>query len=313
MFVLALVLAQATAALGGSQGGGRPAECGSLDGGRASNVWERAKSPDLVRYCDLLASGAAKLAGASMTNEVLAIADEADRAMPGRAAPSVLRGRALAKLGRYREALTSLESARAKDERALDEPTALLTWARALAESGRNPEALVAYRALLPGASSLVAAERGRAYVEAGLVAMGSGPGGLDEAIAMFRQACRETRDVLRGVAVASLALALDRAGQRAESRAALGDGAGVETRAALSDAQLRSAFGSTVARELDALRGLALEGVEAPHAREAWQKYLEGPGAKGPWVEHARQHLAAGPLPTRPRDPQASAHGRER
>jgi tetratricopeptide (TPR) repeat protein len=268
------------------------------EGGRATNVWERAKSPELLRYCDLLASGAAKLAGASMTNEVLGIAAEADRAIPGRAAPSVLRGRAFARLGRFQEALAALEAAKARDDRALDEPVALLAWARALAETGRTAEALAAYRALLPRASSLVSADRGRAYVEAGLVAMGTGPAGLDEAVAVLRQACREARDIVQSLAVASLALALDRAGEKAEARATLADRGLGETRAALADAQLRAAFGTLVARDLDAMQGLALEGTDGPHAHDAWQKFLDGPGGKGPWAEHARQHLAGARRP---------------
>jgi tetratricopeptide (TPR) repeat protein len=293
MFVLALLFAQAIATASVGQAAARPAECGTLEGGKASNVWERAKSPELLRYCDLLASGAAKLAGASMTNEVLAIAADADRVLPGRAAPSVLRGRAFARLGRYPEALAALEAAKARDDRALDEPGALLTWARSLAESGRTAEALVAYRALLPRASSLVSSDRGRAYVEAGLVAMSTGPGGLDEAVAILRQASREARDIVQAVAVASLALALDRGGEKAEARATLADRGAAETRGALSDAQLRASFGSQVARELDAMKGLAMEGTDAPHAREAWQRYLEGAGGKGPWADHARLHLA--------------------
>ena len=92
-----LVLSQA----GGAWASGRPAECTSLDGGRGANVWERAKAPELRRYCDLLAAGAAKLAWSAArvptgapapltrvppdttSREVLEIAEDAERAMPG--------------------------------------------------------------------------------------------------------------------------------------------------------------------------------------------------------------------------------------
>jgi tetratricopeptide (TPR) repeat protein len=305
--VIVLLLAQAAVPPGGGQGAARPAECGTLEGGKATNVWERAKSPELIRYCDLLASGAAKLASPSMTDGVLAIAADADRAMPGRAAPSVLRGRALARLGHFSEALAALEAAKSKDDRALDEPIALLAWARSLAETGKATEALAAYRALLPRASSLPSWERGRAYVEAGLVAMAAGPGDIDEAIAILRQGARESRDQVQGLAVASLALALDRSGEKAEARATLADRGASPLRSALTDVQSQ-ALGSAVYREVDAMLGLTLEGTDHALAHDAWQKYLDGQGGKGPWADHARQHLAASPRGTRPEHPQT--HG---
>src|SRR5690349_15749949 len=115
---------------------GRPLECAALDAGGVGNVWERAKAPETRRYCDLLASGAAKLAGgAGGAREALAIADEAEHVAPGHAAPSVLRGRALSRLGLWADALAALERARDRDPRALDDPPALLAWARVLARA----------------------------------------------------------------------------------------------------------------------------------------------------------------------------------
>jgi tetratricopeptide (TPR) repeat protein len=296
--VVLIVIAQATAALGGAHGGARPAECAALDGGRASNIWERAKSPELLRYCDLLASGAAKLSGSpELAREVLTVAEEADQAIPGRAAPRVLRGRALARLGRAAEALAALESARAKDDRALDEPVTLLTWARALEIAGHPKEALSAYRALLPRSSSLVVADRGPAYVEAGLLAMAqAGPATLDDPVEILRESRRESQDVIQTIAVVALALALDRAGAKAEARTTLADRSVGEFHAALSDAHAREGLGPSAIGELDAMMGLALEGDRkgGREAREAWQRYVDGAGSKGAWLEHARQHLGA-------------------
>jgi hypothetical protein len=290
---VSLVLAQSVAAGVGAQSGGRPVECAPLEGGRASNVWERAKSPELQRYCDLLASGSAKLAGGSaMAGDVLVIADEADRALPGRAAPSVLRGRALERLGREPEGLAALREARTRDDRALDDPVALLAWARTLARTDHAREALDAYRSLLPRASALVIADRGPAYVEAGMLAMARGADGLDEAVAVLRQARRESQDVVQTLAIAALALALDRAGEKAEARATLGERAAGELRAALADARVRESLGPVGAPEADAMVGLALEPAEPARAREAWQRYAQGAGSKGPWLEHARAHL---------------------
>ena len=102
LFAPALVLALAQAPLPGWTNG-RPPECATPMAGATVNVWERAKSPELRRYCDLVASAASKLAGtAAMAQAALAAAREAEGVLPGHAAPRVLEGRALAALGKPR-------------------------------------------------------------------------------------------------------------------------------------------------------------------------------------------------------------------
>ena len=62
MLAIALTLfLQADAPHSSAFGSARPLECGLSDGFKAANPWERAKEPNLRRYCDLLASGTAKL------------------------------------------------------------------------------------------------------------------------------------------------------------------------------------------------------------------------------------------------------------
>ncbi len=312
-FTLAVQLAQLTSAGWSSA---RPPECAPLGDGlrAASNVWERAKSPELRRYCDLIASGAAKLAGSgadpATAREVLAIADEAERAIPARAAPSVLRGRALAKLGRYKEALAALEDGKGRDDRALDDPASLLAWARMLARNGRRDDAAAAYRALLPRASTLTLADRGAACIEAGLLASARGPSGLAEAVADLRQARRDSQEVTHVVAVLALALALDRAGDRDEARAVLAEQARGDVRGVLGDPRAREIFSASGATpEADAMAALAFEASgEASAAREAWRIYLESAGAKGTWADHARAHEAGGAKHVRPRAPGEAA-----
>src|SRR6188472_1472678 len=122
----------------------RPSECGVSEGFRAANPWERAKEPNLRRYCDLLASGTAKLVGSGTTHlvkDVPQIADDADRLLPRRTAPAVLKGRAYLRLGRPEDALAALTEAKRRDDRALDDPVALLAWARANARTNRLGEA----------------------------------------------------------------------------------------------------------------------------------------------------------------------------
>src|SRR5579883_376338 len=214
-----LAVAQVSAAAWSS---GRPPECGE-PGGRAANVWERAKSPELRRYCDLLASASSKLAGlGAMAQAALDAAREADRVLPGHAAPRALEGRALAALGKYPDALAALSDARSRDARALDDPPALLAWARALARTGRTPEAAEAYRALLPRATALPGGQRAAAEIEAGIVSMARGPDRLDEATAALREAIRDAQNDAQAVAVLALALALDRRGDAREARALL-------------------------------------------------------------------------------------------
>ncbi len=283
---LVLVFAQAIPAPAG-----RPLECSGIET-RAGNVWERAKAPALRRYCDLLASGASKLASSGgPADEVLALADEADRVAPGHAAPAVLRGRALARLGRYPEAYAALKDVRAKDDRALDDALSLLTWARVASHTGHLDEGREAYRALLPRASTLGSPDRGLAYLEAGMALMAHGPRDLDEAIAALRQARREGPETL---SVVALALALDRAGEHDEARATLEERLHGDPRPLLAEARAHHVFDATGSDvEIDALEGLALEGRDAPAARAAWQRYAAA-AASGPWAAHAREREAA-------------------
>jgi tetratricopeptide (TPR) repeat protein len=284
-----IVLAQ----LGGQPVGSRPAECGALDGGKAANVWERAKAPELRAYCDLLASGSAKLAGGQGAQGVLPIADEADKKVPGRLAPSVLRGRAYEKLHRYDDAFATLSAVRAKDPSAVEEAFALLAFARAAMRTNHPKEAADAYRALLPRAVALSPSERAGAYVEAGFVAMARGPGGLDEAIAIFRQARKDAQDVSQSVAWLGLALALDRNGNRDEAKAVLGERTKFDPRPALAEARTRDVLAPTFAAESDAMSAVALETSDVAAAREAYKRYADVAG-QGPWADHARAAEAA-------------------
>jgi len=222
------ILAQASGAFGMSgTTGGRPLECDAVDGARA-NVWERAKSPALRQYCDLLASGAAKIAGGvngnAMANEASQLADRAEHALPGRAAPMLLKGRAAATLGKYSDALDALREAKKRDDHALDDPQALLAFGRAAARTSHPEEARAAYRMLLPRASALAPSERGVAYDEAGMIALAAGPTASAEAVAIFRQAERDSQDIAQIVAVLGLALALDRSGEHGEAKAVLAE-----------------------------------------------------------------------------------------
>jgi hypothetical protein len=295
LLVALFVLGQAAG--GASWSGARPAECAPLTGAASGNVWERAKYSGLRRYCDLLASGAAKLAtgaGPAEAREAIASADEASRLLPGRAAPAVLRGRALVALGEWRQAVDAVEGVTAADPHALDDPAALFAWARALARVGRAADAESALHSLLPRAAGLPPAERGKAEIEAALLAQARGPTALGDAVALLRQAVRDAQDALLAVAGMALSLALDRAGQREESRVDL-RAEKRDPREVVVDPRAQEALADVGAEsEADALAAFALE-VHDPHAaRDLWTRYLAGPGGKGPWADHARAQLAA-------------------
>jgi len=287
LWPVALVVAQA-----GAWTTGRPAECGD-PGGRAANVWERAKSPELRRYCDLVASASSKLAGTTaMAEAARDTAREADGVLPGHAAPRVLEGRALAALGKLDDALKALTDARSRDPAAFDDPLALLAWARVNARTAHPDAAAEAYRALLPRASAISAAERGSASVEAGLVAMERGAAGLDEAVAALREGLREAQDETQAVAVGALALALDRRGDVDESRALLAERVHGDPRTMLASARAKDVL-AVAAGEANALAALELESSDAAGARDAWDRYLAA-APIGPWAAHARAHLAS-------------------
>ena len=264
-------------------------------------MWERAKSPDLRRYCDLVASAASKLAGtAAMAQAAFAAAREADGVLPGRAAPLVLEGRALAALGKVDDALAALQGGRSRDPAALDDPLALHAWGRVLARTGHPADALGAYRALLPRTAALSSSDRAASAIEAGLVAMTVGPDAIDDAVAALREALGEAQDDAATVAVAALALALDRRGDVSEARALLSDRVRGDPRSAFEGARAKDLL-VVAPNEEPALVAFALESTDAVGAREAWTQYLVGAGAgagagAGPraWEAHARAHLAA-------------------
>ncbi|MGO8994141.1 MAG: hypothetical protein ACLQVI_12495 [Polyangiaceae bacterium] len=300
MLVATLFVLGQVAGAGGWTGA-RPTECAPLASATSSNVWERAKHSSLRRYCDLLASGAAKLASGPAPDdarEAIANADDAARALPGHAAPAVLRGRALVVLGQWHEAVAALEGAMAEDSHALDDPSALFAWARALGRVGRAADAEAAFHLLLPRVSGLSPAERGRAELEAALLAEGRGQAGLDDAIALLRQASRDAQDSLLAVSVMALSLALDRAGEREESRIALDTGAGKrDPREVAADQRAQDALADVGALgEADALVAVALGERDPRAARELWTTYLAGAGVKGPWADHARAHVLSSP-----------------
>lgn len=348
---------------------GRPPECSPAPRravARGPSVWERARTPNLQRYCDLLARGQAQLGTSpGAARDAARLAEEA---LPGHAAPSVLLARASLALGELEDAARAFARARSLDPRSVEDPHTLHDLARTLARTGKRDEAMAIYRALVPRIDLLGTGDQ-RAYVlleaahlsmtAAGAAAAARGPAAttntpaaaastpaaaaadnvpaaglppdLDEAIAYLREARQRSQTQLTYDVLLSLALALDRAGDRAQADAALTDAvavappaialeagrgrpaepgsaatpahtteagsAGAAMRAdnvADADARLRAVDYVADAADRIALEALALERSAPAAAAQRWETYLAGEGGKGPWASAARQRLEA-------------------
>ena len=172
--------------------------------------------------------------------------------------------------------------------RALEDPSALLAWARSLARTGKHEEAADAYRALLPRGAVLSTTTRVSAEIEAGLVAMQRGERGLDEAAASLRGAVHEAQDEAQAVAALGLALALDRAGSGREARALLAERGHGDPREAVATPRAREllavAPGEThaiAALALEASDGVGREGRVAARDRRSAARALGGARAR--------------------------------
>ncbi|WP_438040800.1 hypothetical protein [Sorangium sp. So ce128] len=325
---------------------GRPPECSARSGraiARGPTVWERARAPELPRYCDLLARGQAQLGGdAEAARESARLADQL---LPGHAAPQVLLARAALALGSPEDAARAFERARSVDPRSVEDPQTMHDLARSLARTGKRGEAIAIYRALVPRIDLLgTADQRALVLLEAAHLSMATAGaasvadasarppagahgeaaarGDLDEAIAYLREARLRAQTQLARDVTLSLALALDRSGDKAQADAALeGDataleaarprgegargraedrGAGAAARERTADdlasaaARLRTVEYLAVPEDRLALEALALERAMTAAAIARWEAYLSGAGGQGPWAPAARARLDA-------------------
>ncbi|WP_437278609.1 tetratricopeptide repeat protein [Sorangium sp. So ce375] len=352
-FPLAAHAGQAGELVAAAAAAGRPPECSARSGraiARGPTVWERARAPELPRYCDLLARGQAQLGGdAAAARESARLAD---KILPGHAAPQVLLARADLALGSPEDAARAFEQARRIDPRSVEDPQTMHDLARALARTGKRDEAMATYRALVPRIDLLgTADQRALVLLEAAHLSMAAAGaaspagaaarppagahgdaalrGDLDEAIAYLREARLRAQTQLARDVTLSLALALDRAGDKAQADAALeGEAAVVEAgrlrvdreaargeaargraddrhagaaaRAHAADdlasaaARLRTVEYLAVPEDRLALEALALERTVSEAAIARWEAYLSGAGGQGPWAPAARARLDA-------------------
>jgi tetratricopeptide (TPR) repeat protein len=287
---------------------GRPHECASRTRrslSRGPTIWELARAPNLGRYCDLVARAKAQLPSDAPAAKLSA--EQADKALPGHAAPQVILARAALALGKIDEAKRAFEAARSIDPRSVEDPPTMHDLAQVLRRTGKLEDALTIYRALVPRIDLLGAADQRvlvlleaahvSMAVEAARVAASSGKDArprLDEAAAYLREARQRPPTALSGDALLSLVLVLDRNGDRIQADAALAD-------ALRTGVQLHAKAPEYLALAEDklCLEALAAEGAAAA---KLWESYLAGPGGKGPWAAPARARLEA--LTKAPRAP---------
>lgn len=277
----------------------RPSECRSEGLDRSYTLWDRAKDPTLARYCDLLARGYARLAGDAAA--AVAAAEAAAQLDPRRAAPKLLKARALVAQGSLKEAFEIFDQAlKSKSELRLS-PEGLHAYARAAAGSGNTSVALHAYRRLVPMASLLSGLGASECvYVEAAVLIMRVEPAQLQEAVAYLNEARRRNAiPSLRPFVLAALALALDRQGRPEEARGVASEAHG-HTSLMIAVAEAPSASVPTrvplpaVARvELLAMVAILAANDDVALAKEYWLEFSEKAPADHPWLAHARLKAA--------------------
>lgn len=262
------------------------------------NLWEAAKQPALHTHCELLQKAVQRVDSGNFV-AALDLAQKADDLTPNQPGPSVARGLAYARWGKPKDAAASFEKAKSLHARALDDATVLDDYGSVLVRLGKLEDARRAYRALLPrvtgptgmcGVQTQCAAAS-LAYLTAGVLAMDEGTTGLEESVAILREARGKSDGELKRVATFALALALDRRGEGEQAREIASDMA--KTRGVPTEIPPEITVRFPGLEEGHAIRAIGLESTDPPAAAEAWKAYLSGGGDKRAWANHAKAHLA--------------------
>ena len=168
-----------------AQSSGRPKECRQAGPHRQRlTIWDRARQPQLQRYCDLLGRAHAQIQRSPAAAREAAVL--ADQVLPGKAAPWVVIGRANVRLGDFPQALDDFQKARSIDPRSIEEPSSLHALAIAQSKAGKSDDAMGTYRILVPRLALLPDTDdRVAVLLEAASMASSRGPSGLAEATAL--------------------------------------------------------------------------------------------------------------------------------
>jgi Flp pilus assembly protein TadD len=261
------------------------------------NLWEAAKQPALHDHCALLQKALQRVDAGNFV-AALDLAQKADDLTPNQPGPNVLRGLAYARWGKPKESAAAFDKAKSLHPRALDDATVLDDYGAVLVRLGKLDEARRAYRALLPrvtgptgmcGVQTQCAAAS-LAYLTAGIVAMDEGPTGLEEAVAILREARAKSDGELKRVSTFALALALDRRGDSDQAREIASDMA--KSRGVPTEIPPEITVRFPGLEEAHAIRAIGLETTDAAAAIEAWKSYLSNGGDKRTWAAHAKARI---------------------
>ncbi|MBX7197680.1 MAG: hypothetical protein K1X94_36880 [Sandaracinaceae bacterium] len=283
---------------------GRPKECMSASHrslNQGPSVWQRARVPTLQRYCDMLSRARAQLSTNPEMSKAAAL--EAEKALPGKAAPKVAIARAALALGDLETAAKQFLAAKSIDPRSVEDPSTMHDLARVLRKTGKKTEALAVYRALVPRVDLISSTERRvsvlleAAHASMAAVTVDADKGDkdplkaspLDEAIAYLREAKQRPATLLANDVALTLVLALDRAGEREAADAALADAHRTGARVRQSSLDYLSDSNERIA-----LEALVQEGSDRAAAIKSWEAYLASSAGKGPWAATARARLDA-------------------
>lgn len=235
---------------------------------------------------------------------------EAEKALPGKAAPRVALARAALALGDLEGAAKEFLAAKKIDPRSVEDPSTMHDLARVLRKTGKREEALSVYRTLVPRVDLLSSTEvRVSVLLEAAHASMAAYSANperetsaksdskgadlkaspLDEAIAYLREAKQRPPTMLANDVALALVLALDRAGEREAADAALADAHRSGARVRRSSLDYLSSTDERIA-----LEALAQQGSDRAAAIKLWEAYLATPAGKGPWGTAARARLDA-------------------
>lgn len=295
------VVADASSLAAVAASSGRPRECSQPGATKVRNkkpsVWRRARVPQLVPYCDLLAK--AHVLVESDPQAALALAEEADTAWPDHAGAAVAQGRALLALGKPKEALEKLLRAKELDKLSVEEPKAMRAHARALVLTGNVKEGAELYRTMVPRGSLLSERQRARLLLEAAFASMadagraskeaGARPlsESLVEASAFISEARSAEAAGLGADVLLAAALIHDRAGDAEKAAVALAEASRIAARP--------HEAASYVADPADAaaMEALAAEATSSDRGQQAWGVYLEQTKTE-PFAAAARARVAA-------------------
>lgn len=261
-----------------AQASGRPKEC--RKGGERSRqtrwtIWDHARQPHLLRYCDLLGRGHALLdRSPASAREAASLAEQV---LPGKAAPLVLTARAHVRLRDFDRALLEFQKARAIDPRSLEEPGALHDLAITQKHTGALEDAAATYRILVPRLDLLPDTDdRVAVLLEAAAIAMTRGPSGLDEATALLSQARSLPLSKHSPLVLGVLALALDRASSSEQANAVLDTLHRSNGAAVLATLDPASLPFLTDPDEWTAVLAISLERADRSRALATWERYVD-------------------------------------